>query len=339
LSEPANHSLTASVIVPVYNDASNLARLLEGLAKQTVCPIEILVVNDGSKDESPQVAEKWTSDHPDRNLALISQKQSGPATARNNGAKQAKGDLLLFVDSDCEPAEDWVEKMVVPFTDERVVGVQGCYRTKQREIVARFSQFEIEDRYLRMRKSEWIDFIGTYSAAYRRDVFLEYGCFDDRFPIASGEDVDFSFRLAAQGLKMVFQPEAVVYHQHPRTLWRYLKQKFWRAYWRNLLYRRHSSRMVRDSYTPNSLKFQTLCGLLFPFSLIGLFFSFPWTLLPVAAVAAILLLSLPFTLWVLKKDPIVGILTPLIHLLRTFAFTGGAYRGLLKGLWLNEDYL
>jgi glycosyltransferase involved in cell wall biosynthesis len=331
---------TASVIVPVFNSANHLPDLLASLSRQSHPPLEVILVDDGSTDDTVAVAKKLSEQHAGLGVRVLEQNHRGPGAARNLGAERAEGEVLLFTDSDCLPCETWVEKMLEPFSkDPQVIGVQGAYLTQQTAPMARFGQIEIEDRYRRMKKSSFIDFIGTYAAGYRKQVFFENGKFDDRFPIASGEDADLSFRLASKGLKMVFQPEAVVFHRHPDTLFRYLKVKFWRAYWRNLLYRRHSSRIFKDSYTPQALKFQTLLGLLFPLSFLAYFFLPLWYLAPLTMVAGILLFSLPFTLWVMRRDFLLGLATPAILFLRTFAFAAGAARGLLKGLWLNEDYL
>ncbi|MCA9449876.1 MAG: glycosyltransferase, partial [Candidatus Omnitrophica bacterium] len=331
---------TASVIVPVFNSANHLPDLLAALSNQTQPPQEVLLVDDGSTDDTVTVAKKLSQELAGLNVRVLEQDHRGPGAARNLGADHAEGEILLFTDSDCLPSEVWVEKMLEPFArDGSVIGVQGAYLSNQTAAMARFGQIEIEDRYRRMKKTPYIDFIGTYAAGYRKEVFFENGKFDDRFPIASGEDADLSFRLASKNLRMVFQPDAVVYHRHPDSLFRYLKVKFWRAYWRNLLYRRHSSRMFKDSYTPQALKFQTLLGLLFPLSFLGYFVVPMWYLAPIILVVLILLFSLPFTLWVMRRDLLLGLATPLILFLRTFAFAAGAARGLLKGLWLNEDYL
>ena len=77
--------------------------------------------------------------------------------------------------------------------------------------VPRFTQLEYEDRYDRMAGVESIDFVDTYSAAYRRDIFLANGGFDRTFPTASVEDQEFSFRLTEKGYRLVFVPSAKVY--------------------------------------------------------------------------------------------------------------------------------
>jgi cellulose synthase/poly-beta-1,6-N-acetylglucosamine synthase-like glycosyltransferase len=143
---------------------------------------------------------------------------SGPAAARNHGVALAQGDLVLFTDADCAPAPDWVARLAATFNAPEVMGARGVYRTRQTSLVARFVQQEYQDKYDRTARRRAIDFIDTYSAGYRRAVFLENGGFETAFPVPSVEDQEFSFRLAEKGYRLVFAPDAVVYHQHDSTL-------------------------------------------------------------------------------------------------------------------------
>ena len=328
---------SAAVVVPAYNAARHISSLLDALAAQTV-PAEIVVIDDGSTDGTGDAARTWAVLHPTIQVRVLSQVNQGPAVARNLGARSCAGGIILFTDSDCIPQADWIAQMLAPFSAAGVAGVQGSYRSHQRELAARFAQIEIEERYDRMMRGDSIDFIGTYAAAYRRSVFLAEGGFDARFPMASGEDVEFSFRLAERGFRLVFQPSAIVSHRHPDTFAKYLRQKYWRAYWRNLIYRHHVKRMVRDSYTPNSLKVQTLLGLLFPPSLLGLLRPFPWPHLSGFILLAHLLSTVPCTLWVARRDPKLALMVPGIVLLRTGALAAGTAHGVLSGLWSRRKF-
>lgn len=332
-----NDNGIVSVIIPLHNAAGPIVDLLLALLRQTRTPDEILVVDDGSTDGSRQVVRDWMAEHPELNIILIRQKNLGPAAARNRGTVESQGDFLVFVDSDCLPLPDWLEKMVKAFDDPQVVGVQGAYRCDQPELIAQFCQLEIEDRYNRMKQAEHIDFIGTYAAAYRRTVFFQQGSFDTRYPMASGEDADFSFRLASRGYCMVFRPEAVVCHRHPTSLPAYLRQKYWRAYWRNLIYRHHFSKMWKDSYTPQTLKLQTVLGILFPLSTIGWLVGGWWAWVPLVVLIGILVLCMPFTLWTMRRSLMIGLVTPLLLFLRTIVFALGTIHGVAKGLWMRVD--
>lgn len=259
-----------SVIVPAYNAAGVLDRCLGSLAEQTLDPAlyETIVVDDGSQDDTAAIAREW-------NITLISQKNAGPAAARNRGATAASGSILVFTDADCELAPTFLERLTKPFEHNEVVAAQGRYETRQRECTAVFCQVEIEERYELYAQCDSITMIGTYAAAYRRDIFDRVGGFDPRFPIASGEDFELSKKVAGLGHQMVFVSDAVCYHQHPHTLHDYFKQKFQRGYWRNLLYAIHPSAMLADHYTPQMLKLQIVISLMSPFWLaFGLFMAF-----------------------------------------------------------------
>lgn len=253
---------SVSVIVPAYNAAATLPQCLAALAAQSYPrdAYEIIVVDDGSTDHTADIARA-------AGVHVITQPNAGPAAARNRGAAAASGEILLFTDSDCAPTPDWAAALIAPFHDPRVAGAKGAYLTRQRGIVPRFTQLEYQDRYDRMAGVETIDFVDTYSAAYRREVFLANRGFDTIFPTASVEDQEFSFRLAEKGYRLVFVPDACVHHRHNATLRAYVRRKFLIGYWKALLARWHPGRMVRDSHTPQTLKVQmglaalTLLGL------------------------------------------------------------------------------
>jgi lipopolysaccharide/colanic/teichoic acid biosynthesis glycosyltransferase/GT2 family glycosyltransferase len=249
--------LLASVIVPVYNGSGVIERCLNALIGQTVSPerYEVIVADDGSTDDTAAVVAAWATRHPECALTLVQQANTGPGGARNLGAQHARAELLLFTDADCAPLPKWIEHLLAPFGDSQVIGAKGTYVTEQRGLVPRFVQAEYEDRYDRMRGADQIDFIDTYSAAYRRTVFLENGGFDPIF-VGSCEDQEFSFRLAQKGYRLVFAPGARVAHIHDVDAREYFWRKAHIGFWKALLTRCHPERMVQDSHTPQVLKLQ-----------------------------------------------------------------------------------
>jgi len=315
-----------SVVVPAYNAAHTIDRCLTALADQTFLreDYEIIVVDDGSTDET------LTRVRAHAGMRFVTQTHAGPAAARNLGGQHARGDVLLFTDADCAPARDWIERMFAPFHDKEIVGVKGTYVTQQRQIVARFVQLEYEDKYDRMAEEKYIDFIDTYAAGYRRDIFLASGGFDPGFPNASVEDQEFSFRLARQGHKMVFVREASVCHlAHPGSLWAYWRRKSRIGYWKVLVTRRYPDKVWHDSHTPQALKAQIL---LVGLGLLCLFGAFLW--LPMLwglAVATFLFLlsALPFVLKAWGKDQLVAVVSPGLLFLRALALGTGFAVGLV----------
>jgi len=324
-SDPSR--LKFSVIVPAFNAEVILTACLEALLDQST-PIEyyeVIVVDDGSTDNTSKRAQQF-------NVKSIYQINQGPAAARNRGAREARGEILLFTDSDCIPDRRWIQQMTLPFENPEVVGVKGAYKTHQNRLTARFAQAEFEDRYDRLQSQSPIDMIDTYSAAFRKDIFQEMGGFDESFPVANNEDTDLSYRLVAAGHKLVFNREAFVYHTHPDTLLKYLRIKFWRGYWRMVVYGRYPDKAVKDSYTPGVIKIQTLLmGL--SMVLLALSWLMPSVLfLTLMAWAGIVVSSLPFSFKTFRKDHWVGIMSPVFILLRSLVFAAGSLSGIARSL-------
>jgi len=311
-----------SVIIPAFNAGKTLPDTLVALKQQSVSPdeYEVIVVDDGSTDETAALAHRFGAQ-------CITQPNRGPAAARNHGVRVARGEIILFTDADCIPDRDWIRQMTLPFQNERTVGVKGAYRTRQTDLAARFAQAEFEDRYDLLKTVAAIDMVATYSAAFRRDVFITIGLFDESFPVANNEDVEFSYRLCAAGYILEFNPEALVYHRHPDSFTKYLILKFKRGYWRMVVYRNYPKKVFKDTYTPITIKLQTLTAAL---SMAAIFFSFTFPKLLTVVVwlfLGIMASSAAFSIKTFKKDPMVGLVSPAVVLGRAIAFTWGSLFG------------
>lgn len=325
--------MRASVVIPAYNAEKLLPECLSSLSGQTVPrgDYEIIVVDDGSTDGTSGVAGSFPG------VRVISQQNRGPAAARNLGAREAKGGIVLFTDSDCVPERDWIERMLEPFGhDLKLAGAKGRYLTKQRELAARFVQAEYQDKYRLLARHPLIDFIDTYSAGFRRDIFLRYGGYDTGFPVACAEDVELSFRMSNGGERMVYVPEAVVYHRHPTSWPAYFLKKYKFAYWRMLAVRKNPNKAVRDSHTPQLMKLQLLLAPLAPAALAaGIFFG-PLLWLAAALAALFLASSLPFALREGRRDAAVGLAAPAALYMRALYQFAGVAIGSLDSFILGR---
>lgn len=318
--------MIASVIVPAYNAETLLPALLESLRKQDGLTFgqdyEIIVVDDGSTDRTAAIPPRYGA-------RVLSQPNAGPAAARNHGAHAAEAPILAFTDADCIPAPDWLVSLLAPFADPQVQGVKGVYRTLENGIIPRFVQAEYASKYERMRKLPQIDFIDTYSAAYRRETFLSEGGFDERFPVPSVEDQEFSFRLARNGHKMVFQPQAAVHHHHDHNLGEYIQRKFGIGYWKAFLLRRMPEKARGDSHTSPTQPLEILAvGLLGLGLLLAFFHPAGWGL-ACLGLAAFLLLTLPLRRFIQRSDPSLLGLALFILIIRALALGCGLAAGFL----------
>jgi GT2 family glycosyltransferase len=313
-----------SIVIPAYQAADIIGNCVQALNKQTTSRerYEIIVVDDGSTDRTDVTALKAGADQ------LVSCPHRGPGAARNAGVRVARGDIILFTDADCEPIPAWTERITAPLQDQTIDGAKGTYRTHQRSLVARFVQLEYESKYDKMRGQECIDFIDTYSAAYRRKVFEQTGGFDPAFLVAN-EDIEFSYRVSHLGHKLVFAPEAVVFHRHADTALKYLRRKYYVGFWRVRMYRLHPGKAVSDSHTPQTLKLQVALMACLLGSLALAIFQPRLLLVSAAAMVAFLASALPFTLKAFRRDPAVACVALGFLLLRALALGIGFAIGIL----------
>ena len=306
--------ITASIIIPTYNGAEKIGGCLDALRPQVRGKgIEILVVDDGSSDATASVVFRYPE------VRLIHQTNAGPAAARNRGAREAGGEIIIFTDDDCVPAPGWLDAMLCPFETDSVVGAKGIYLTPQRGLTARFVQTEYEDKYRLMADLPAIDFVDTYSAAFRRGHFLQIGGYDTSFPVACAEDVELSYRMSAEGWLMKFVPGAIVGHTHPDSLLAYFKKKYKFAFWRMYAVKKHPTKGVKDSHTPQLMKLQLL--LVPALLLAGVLHLLLHIRYPLAAIvmAVFFTSTVPFSLRAFRKDPHIGILAPFYLAVRSIA--------------------
>jgi len=315
-----------SIIIPVFNAEKTIIQTLRGLENQTMNDFEVIVVDDGSTDDSSKLVTEFKNES-GLSVKLIHQENSGPAKARNLGVEQSKGDIIIFLDSDCIPPENWVEEMVKPLKG-RVVGCNCGYKVRNKEsLVARYVDYEIAKRHEKLI-GKTIDTIGSYSASFFKDIFIRANGFNTEYRIASGEDFDLAFNVRKLGYDLVFTGKTFVYHYHPDSLKKYLKQQFGRGYWRVKMYLRNKDRIMKgDSYTGHEAQVQfVLSGLVF--------LSIPLAIVinPLFLLSFVVLLfsNMPLGLWIFKKEKKFIFIAPVLASMRSLAGTLGVCMYLIK---------
>jgi GT2 family glycosyltransferase len=231
-----------SVVIPTYRRPAALARTLEALARQAAAaPFEVVICDDGSPPEDARhlracvdgLAASLPAPGGLSRIRVVRQENAGPAAARNAGARAAAGPLLLFLDDDCAPADGLValhqrEHHRTPEAAQRVavLGHVAWSRdlrvTPFMELVTRGAQFNfgaIADR-------DDVPFTCFYTAncsLWRADLDAA-GWFDASLPPYL-EDTEFGYRLTRSGTRIVYRPEALVYHEHAVELAPYLERQ------------------------------------------------------------------------------------------------------------------
>lgn len=197
-----------SVIIPCYNGADELPRAIDSALAQQGCDVEVIVVNDGSKDNSRQVIEAYGE-----RIRGIHQTNSGLAETRNNGIKAATGDWIAFLDHD----DYWQpEKLSLQLLAARRTGFDIVYTNAK--------NFGDVDRVAELRSNPDAmlegdlfnallldNFIVVSSTMIRRSVLQASGGFDASLGVV--EDWDLWLKLSAQGAKFAAVPEPVTMYQ------------------------------------------------------------------------------------------------------------------------------
>lgn len=308
-----------TIIIPMFNAEKNIITLLDSLNQQTRQDFEVIIVDDGSTDRSREFVEenKTRFHYP---ISLITQLNAGPAKARNVGVESTKGDIIIFLDSDCITPPNWIEGMVRPLTGD-VAGCNCGYQTKNSEnLIARYIGYEIARRHERLNKND-IDTVGSYSASFIKEIFLKAGGFNTDYRTASGEDFDLSFNIHKMGYRLIFTDSTFVFHFHPDSLCKFLKQQFFRGYWRVPLYTMNKEKIYRgDSYTGFEPQLQLILSLLAVLAIPLAFLNVWFLLLPLL----LLISNLPLGIWIFNREHAFIIIAPVIASLRSLSGTCGA---------------
>ena len=233
-----------SVIVPAYNCASTIVQCIQSILSQSYSnPFELIVVDDGSTDTTAQQVKSF------KNISYMYQQHTGPAVARNRGAKAARGEFVLFTDADCIADKKWIENIMRSFTKADIAGVAGSYGiANPGNKLANAIHKEIIFRHKNLMP-QFPKSFGSYNFGARKKVFDQLHGFDETYRCASGEDNDLSYRMLKAHYKILFNPEALVYHFHPTQLLRYLTGQFHHGFWRAKMYQNFPQMMKGDDYT------------------------------------------------------------------------------------------
>ena len=215
-----------SVIIPTRGRPERLSECLEALWRLDYPRhrFEVIVVDDGT--EPVEAVETVVHRHRDRiGVELVAQSPEGPAAARNRGAKQASHPYLAFTDDDCRPCSGWLAAFARHFENHPFSMAGGRTRNGIPDNLFSEAGMLLHDFISGRFAKQGKPFIATNNMALPRSVFEDLGGFDDRFPLAGGEDRDFCARCVDRDIPLHFI-DAPLDHHHALTLASFFRQQF-----------------------------------------------------------------------------------------------------------------
>jgi glycosyltransferase involved in cell wall biosynthesis len=233
-----------SIIVPFLNAEKNLLDCIGSLVKQDYPRdrYEIILVDNGSTDQGAALAANYQNE-----LRLLTEPEPGSYKARNKGLQEAQGQIVAFTDSDAVPHKEWLKELIKPFDAQEVFAVAGRTLPYQAET-------PLEIRYEMLLSAEHLlaldpPLAPTVNVAFHKSLFENYGYFDEA--VRSGGDTDFSWRIQSKGHRIVYVPQAVVFHKNVRTRRLLFKKIFIQSFYaqyvrkKNLSFLENSGRFRR----------------------------------------------------------------------------------------------
>ena len=210
-----------SIIVPFYNRPDEVDELLESLTRQTFKQFEVIIVEDGSKNDCRSVVEKYSST---LDIHYYYKDNSGPGQSRNYGAKRSKGDYLIVLDSDVVLPEGYLQAVEDELKANPCDAFGGpdsahsSFTDVQKAISYSMTSFFTTGGIRGGKKKLDKFYPRSFNMGIRRDVYQQLGGFSKmRF----GEDIDFSIRIFKAGCSCRLFPEAWVWHKRRTDMRRF----------------------------------------------------------------------------------------------------------------------
>jgi cellulose synthase/poly-beta-1,6-N-acetylglucosamine synthase-like glycosyltransferase/spore germination protein YaaH/peptidoglycan/xylan/chitin deacetylase (PgdA/CDA1 family) len=215
-----------SVIIAAYNEEKVINRTIQSILKSDYPDFEIIVVDDGSKDQTSLLVSEHFSDN--EKVHMLHKKNGGKASAINMGVKVAVGDIIVAIDADTIVPPKAISLLVRHFVDEKVAAVSGNVRVGNVhnlltawQHVEYVTGFNLEKRAFDILNC--VTVVPGAIGAWRKQVIEELGCFSDD---TLAEDTDLTLSILRQGHKVIVDEHAYAYTEAPETVSDFLKQRF-----------------------------------------------------------------------------------------------------------------
>ncbi|MBI3485820.1 glycosyltransferase family 2 protein [Candidatus Daviesbacteria bacterium] len=245
--------MKVSVVIPTFNEEKAIADCLEALFKQTYKNLEIIVVNDGSTDKTLEILSKFKNENP--KVKVLTQKHLGAGLARNLGAKNAEGEILVFVDADMTFDKKFISNLIKPILSKKAIGSfsKDEFVLNKTNIWSKCWNVNKNLPFNKMHPKNYPDEQAVFRAILKKE-FLKVGGFDS---IGYIDDYTLSKKLNA---KAKVAKNAYFYHKNPETL----KEVFTQARW--IGKNEYKNRKIRNE---NLMRIISIIRYSLPFSLVN----------------------------------------------------------------------
>lgn len=199
-----------SIIVGVRNMEKTIEPCVNSLINQTYENKEIIIINDGSDDNTEQISLMIKKKNKDVSIKVITTKKRGISHARNLGYEVAKGEYVAYSDADCILIDNWLDLVIPYFEDPEVALVGGVTKFRSDNSYSSiYRQIEFEKRYENIKKKEVV-WAGGPGSIFRKSVLEEIGGFNPNW--VHGEDAEISFLIYERNYKIIKESKAITYH-------------------------------------------------------------------------------------------------------------------------------
>lgn len=208
-----------SVVVATYNGARTLKSCLDSLSRLKYPDYEVIVVDDGSTDATPEITQRYPQFH------YLRQANHGLSVARNSGIAAARGEIVAFTDSDCRADVDWLNYMVGDLLnyDYHAIGGHNFLPPEDSWVAAAVMASPGGPAHVMLTDRE-AEHVPGCNMAFYKWVLEDIGGFDPLFRKA-GDDVDVCWRMLERGYRIGFSPAGFVWHYRRSTVAAYLRQQ------------------------------------------------------------------------------------------------------------------
>lgn len=309
-----------SAVVTVYNKQNIIAKTLESLLSQRVGFKEIIVIDDGSVDNSAKIIKEFAGKH--KNIKYNSHINQGVSKSLNVGLKMVNTNLIAVLDGDVSFDKDWLSRLIPYFENEEIAAVSGLTKTMNpKNLWAALAGYNVEYRQSKI-KGEFVDHLSTTNVIYRKSVLDKIGMFDPEFRY--GQDNEVSYRIIAAGYRLILSKKTFCLHFWPESFMDFMKQRMHGALARVMLIKKYPKRLIGDEISSLCYFLELPLGLVFILSLIALLFIPNFLIVVGFVVILIYIFQLNEILFFIKnKKALIGIFMPVFIVLRSIAWLSG----------------